>query len=658
MGAVPLVELDARPTRVAAAPSPAPTTSAPEATDHDDMDDSVADKVALDELERELALELAQASDDDGVVEDDEPAAEDVGHIVFRSTSPPTASSPSTADIDEVEALVEKELERQNVDTTTTTTTATASTATIASSTPASTVVDIATTTTLRSPPPPPPPDNSLLSVSSALTSREPMLVDEWDSCDLTPAFQMRSWLSNSVHPVAPNTVLGSCEALDLASSSSGSAAARTVTSGCIAHLLPNAWFNDEIVNLYLFLLSRRYPRVECLSSFVATRLMTDDGLATVSQWPTVQSAVARFRARLVDTILVPVHMHASRHWVLVAIHARDRSWQLYDSMASPHAVTPYRNALEPWVHALFDHTTTTTTTAAASTTAPLFDDDGTTTAPAAPPHFSFAITAPHQDASIDSSNCGVYICWYAEQVCKLSVPDAIASMGIGIASINQHRDTMLARLIRCTPLCIPSNSQCVAELLIDESASFQAAEQAIQASKTCVAGGDVYAHTADSNATAAAVAATTDVVDGMELSASLSQDAQAQAVSIVDDQDPMLVVEHQPSNATIVDADADADATANEAEANWQLLLAPSERSIDVDAALLVDDPRERDELDALIASEAAVSELRSAVQVVDIDNEDAELERLLATATDVDAPDGDEELSDEEIEKLLASV
>jgi len=66
---------------------------------------------------------------------------------------------------------------------------------------------------------------------------------------------------------------------------------------------------------------------------------------------------------------------------------------------------------------------------------------------------FSFPITqqCPHQDTTNDNSNCGVWICYYAEQVCLGRTLDEVSKNKV--EDIALYRSVILVTLVREVPL-------------------------------------------------------------------------------------------------------------------------------------------------------------------------------------------------------------
>ena len=311
----------------------------------------------------------------------------------------------------------------------------------------------------------PPPSSTSPPPLARANVDANDGIEASWDDMALEEAFRMRHWLERPLQAIDRSMVLGRCTATTLVESSSGGATNPSVTVASVATLLPGNWLNDEIVNLYMFFLTRRHPHAECLSSFFTARLLGDNGLAAVSAWPSVQRAVERLRSKKLELLLIPIHLESARHWILASVSLEsDRvTCSVFDSLASCTDLTataaettdetttttfaPYHRALSTWLEQEFvQHRSGTSGTATEAST----------------PHWHFPITKAHQDLSHDLSNCGVYTCLYAEQLCNGYAPQTIASGGVGLMSIDQYRDKILARLIRCVPLSVPNDSHTV----------------------------------------------------------------------------------------------------------------------------------------------------------------------------------------------------
>ncbi|VVB01533.1 unnamed protein product [Arabis nemorensis] len=105
--------------------------------------------------------------------------------------------------------------------------------------------------------------------------------------------------------------------------------------------LMPTAWLNDEIVNLYLELLKEReardpikYLKCHFFNSFFYTKLLGCSGsnydYQVVRRWTTKK----KLGYDLIDCHIICVPIHKGTHWTLAVINIKERKFMYLDSLA------------------------------------------------------------------------------------------------------------------------------------------------------------------------------------------------------------------------------------------------------------------------------------------------------------------------------------
>ncbi|KAJ7565484.1 hypothetical protein O6H91_02G062900 [Diphasiastrum complanatum] len=111
------------------------------------------------------------------------------------------------------------------------------------------------------------------------------------------------------------------------------------ITGAVIQCLLPGAWLNDEVINLYMELLKEREVRepkkfLSChfFSTFFYNKLFKDKGsydYKAVRRWTTQK----KLGYNLLDCEKILVPIHKDIHWCLAVINIRDRKFEYLDSL-------------------------------------------------------------------------------------------------------------------------------------------------------------------------------------------------------------------------------------------------------------------------------------------------------------------------------------
>jgi len=86
--------------------------------------------------------------------------------------------------------------------------------------------------------------------------------------------------------------------------------------------------------------------------------------------------------------MIIPIHLE--NHWVLSVIYSEGH-WGILDSLANESSVVEAKEILQSWLEKSF----------------PMKDW-----------FYLFPIRTAHQQLPVDRSNCGPYICAYAEELC------------------------------------------------------------------------------------------------------------------------------------------------------------------------------------------------------------------------------------------------
>lgn len=116
------------------------------------------------------------------------------------------------------------------------------------------------------------------------------------------------------------------------------------ISGSIIRCLLPGAWLNDEVINLYMELLKERevreperFLRCHFFNTFFYNKLYKDKqryDYKAVRRW-TTQRKIGYLLSEC-DKILVPVHQDI--HWCLAVINVRDRKVEYLDSLKGSDA--------------------------------------------------------------------------------------------------------------------------------------------------------------------------------------------------------------------------------------------------------------------------------------------------------------------------------
>ncbi|XP_016976990.1 uncharacterized protein LOC108042976 isoform X2 [Drosophila rhopaloa] len=108
------------------------------------------------------------------------------------------------------------------------------------------------------------------------------------------------------------------------------------ITRDDIRTLLGTSWLNDEVINFYMCLLTKRseeragqVPSVYAMNTFFVPRLL-QAGHSGVKRWTRKVNLFAK------DIIPVPVHCNGV-HWCMAIIHMRNKTIRYYDSMGKPN---------------------------------------------------------------------------------------------------------------------------------------------------------------------------------------------------------------------------------------------------------------------------------------------------------------------------------
>lgn len=154
----------------------------------------------------------------------------------------------------------------------------------------------------------------------------------------------------------------------------------------------PPVWLNDEIINFYMEMLVERsnsddsLPKVNCMKTFFYKRLC-EAGYDSVKSWTKKTDIFEK------DIILVPVHK--GNHWVIVVIHKTNKTIKCYDSLGRNNDVVVDKIKDYLQKEHLFRK-------------GEPFDFTGWNTGDAQ--------NIPLQE---NNSDCGVFVCQYAEFICR-----------------------------------------------------------------------------------------------------------------------------------------------------------------------------------------------------------------------------------------------
>jgi len=134
-------------------------------------------------------------------------------------------------------------------------------------------------------------------------------------------------------------------------------------------------WFNDEVMNSFFALLSKKYPKVGFLSSYFLH--------LNSSHWTDTQNTVQAFQKGKIGRILIPFHIPG--HWTTLLISSLSERVGIFAILDSLAASTEEVPCIVTWLEKTF---------------------------PSRSWRLVNPFSEPHQN---DSVNCGVYSCFFAE---------------------------------------------------------------------------------------------------------------------------------------------------------------------------------------------------------------------------------------------------
>lgn len=208
-------------------------------------------------------------------------------------------------------------------------------------------------------------------------------------------------------------------------------------------------WLNDEIVNSFCARISQRVPDIHCCSSFFFTKLSSAGrDFAWLERWRDSNSVMQR---RL---IFIPVNWGNS-HWALLVYSVREGTLRYYDSMMSlsksREALGRVRRAFE--AIRLIHHPPSPSPSAPRSKEGEpvgvlAFIMSKMSLSPPPPPSADETIvikteTPRGQPQQTDGSSCGVYLCWWVEQLARPE--DSITGR---LSSMIAYREHILETLL------------------------------------------------------------------------------------------------------------------------------------------------------------------------------------------------------------------
>jgi len=193
--------------------------------------------------------------------------------------------------------------------------------------------------------------------------------------------------------------------------------------------LLDENWLSDEIINIYLFILKRQFPNILVVPSWWSLNLQ-NHGFPGVSHW-TITEELQNLLLKDVshiDSIIFPVNVFNS-HWILVVLFPPKKSWILLDSTGGKLGdvtKTKFFKCMKEWLKNIIKQ----------------------------PWEFSFPLTKnnAHQVLEVDRSNCGVYCCYYAEEICMNNYKTVIKQQS-SKQEMDQYRLKILDTLVSQIPL-------------------------------------------------------------------------------------------------------------------------------------------------------------------------------------------------------------
>ncbi|NXN20329.1 SENP2 protease, partial [Indicator maculatus] len=171
------------------------------------------------------------------------------------------------------------------------------------------------------------------------------------------------------------------------------SASKLRVTREAMGTLREGQWLNDEVINFYLQLVAERsrkagYPSVHAFSTFFYPKLVSG-GHAAVRRWTKDMDIFQK------DIILVPIHLGV--HWALVVIDVRKKAIRYYDSLGQRGM-----KICQALLQYLQEESRSRRGLELASAQWSL--------------HSMGAQEIPQQR---NQSDCGVFLCQYAESICR-----------------------------------------------------------------------------------------------------------------------------------------------------------------------------------------------------------------------------------------------
>lgn len=185
-------------------------------------------------------------------------------------------------------------------------------------------------------------------------------------------------------------------------------------------------WLNEEVINTYLLLLTYQFPHVCFLDSYWSFFLATK-GQESVNTQPKTKDIISSLSQRKVSSLIIPVHINMN-HWVLCYLNFQQSIWTIWDSTGNFASLpnTPFLTEMKRWLENTLNKT-------AINFVLPITPD------------------TRHQDTLNDYSNCGVWICYYAEQLCMGRTFEEIVANKV--ENIVVYRSVILVTLIQKVPL-------------------------------------------------------------------------------------------------------------------------------------------------------------------------------------------------------------
>jgi len=216
------------------------------------------------------------------------------------------------------------------------------------------------------------------------------------------------------------------------------------VTLRSLKRLVLGEWLDDVVINSYFSLLARRYKHAGFLSSYFASKLVVDSN-QLVNSWSSVKKILSDMKSRKIDLVLIPIHL--SSHWVLAVLWRCGSRWTLFDSLGRSSTgkgdrwFEKMKTKLSSWLR-------TNLPSSREGSAKIVWPYDS-----------AISNEKPHQDLSTDTSNCGVFVCYYAESVCQGHSITEIANRVPTIDEMTNYRSLIALRLSRGLPLSFSGDS-------------------------------------------------------------------------------------------------------------------------------------------------------------------------------------------------------